>query len=229
MLLSLTANAQATDLVVDNQNPGLLSGKINYGDQLSVKNLKVTGYINSDDLAFMGMLIQTRNLNGRLDLHDCNIVRNTTEGLDNYMGNNCFNISEKANLNYLSLPKTLEKIENILYLDWSREKSLLEIDTIHFDCNIKYIEGSMFGRRQYDVMPHHIIVGNKVDSIPNNAFDEKTQLSSIKLPASIKYVGNRAFYGTKINKLNFNELVNLEYLGHGAFAYLNRTEDCKMQ
>ena len=34
---------QATDLVVDCQTPGWLSSKINYGDQQTVMNLKVTG------------------------------------------------------------------------------------------------------------------------------------------------------------------------------------------
>ena len=40
LYISLCANAQATDLVVDCQTPGWLSSKINYGDQQTVKNLK---------------------------------------------------------------------------------------------------------------------------------------------------------------------------------------------
>ena len=42
--------AQATDLTVDNQTPGWLSNKIGYGDQKTVKNLTVTGFINGEDL-----------------------------------------------------------------------------------------------------------------------------------------------------------------------------------
>ena len=49
----LTMSAQRTDLVVDNQTPGWLSSKINYGDQRTVRNLKVTGYINATDLKFI--------------------------------------------------------------------------------------------------------------------------------------------------------------------------------
>ena len=70
----LTMLAQATSLVVDNQTPGWLSSKINYGDQATVRNLKVTGYINATDLKFIGTLIQNRSLDGRLDLSDANVV-----------------------------------------------------------------------------------------------------------------------------------------------------------
>ena len=65
-ILSVMCNAlfaQATDLVIDCQTPGWLSSKINYGDQQTVKNLKVTGYINKTDLNFIGTLTQL-SLNG---------------------------------------------------------------------------------------------------------------------------------------------------------------------
>ena len=50
--------AQATSLTVDCQTPGWLSSKINYGDQLTVENLTITGYLNSDDLHFIGSLME---------------------------------------------------------------------------------------------------------------------------------------------------------------------------
>ena len=71
--ICLFANAQATDLVIDNQIPGLLSSKINYGDQMTVKNLKVTGYLNNDDLRFFTYLF-FKNLTGVLDLYDAQFV-----------------------------------------------------------------------------------------------------------------------------------------------------------
>ena len=84
LCISLCANAQATDLVVDCQTPGWLSSKINYGDQQTVKNLKVTGYINNTDLKFIGTLIELRNLNGELDLTDCNIVSEVSVSFPEY-------------------------------------------------------------------------------------------------------------------------------------------------
>ena len=47
VLVSSGMNAQKTSLTVDCQTPGWLSSKINYSDQKSVQNLKVTGYIKN--------------------------------------------------------------------------------------------------------------------------------------------------------------------------------------
>ena len=68
LLIALYANAQQTSLTIDNQTPGWLSSKINYGDQMTVEKLEVTGYINADDLKFIGTLITDHSLNKRLDL-----------------------------------------------------------------------------------------------------------------------------------------------------------------
>lgn len=75
MLCCLRMMGQTTDLVIDNQTPGWLSSKINYGDQLTVKNLKVTGYINKTDLQFIGTLIDN-NLHGVIDLGEVFVVGN---------------------------------------------------------------------------------------------------------------------------------------------------------
>jgi uncharacterized protein YjdB len=215
LCISVFVNAQATDLVVDCQTPGWLSSKINYGDQLTVKNLKVTGYINSDDLKFIGSLISNYSLQDKVDLSDVNIVSNSME-------ENSFGINEFSNINLkcLSLPKTAEKLSSIL--PYTNKKLALHVDTLYFNCNVNYIKGSMLSGNQCE-MPHHIIVGDKVDSIPNNAFDDAKDLLYLKLPTSIKYIGDRAFYGCKIQKVNFNELEKIKYLGHGAFAYLSGT------
>ena len=82
MLCFLSIEAQQISLVVDNQNPGWLSNKIGYGDQKSVQNLKVTGYINSTDLSFIGELIGKQSLNGILDLEDAYIVGDTDNIID---------------------------------------------------------------------------------------------------------------------------------------------------
>jgi hypothetical protein len=79
LCISLCANAQATDLVVDCQTPGWLSSKINYGDQLTVKNLKVTGYINETDLKFIASLFN-KELNGVVDLGDVTIDGGSWDG-----------------------------------------------------------------------------------------------------------------------------------------------------
>lgn len=66
--------AQATSLTVDNQTPGWLSSKINYGDQMTVENLTITGYINGTDFNFIQDLSNRRSLHGVLDLSKARIV-----------------------------------------------------------------------------------------------------------------------------------------------------------
>ena len=56
VLMSMTcisAKAQQTSMTVDNQSPGWLSSKIGYGDQQTVENLKITGYLNGTDFNFL--------------------------------------------------------------------------------------------------------------------------------------------------------------------------------
>lgn len=65
--------AQQTSLTVDNQSPGWLSSKIGFGDQLTVQRLKVTGYLNSDDIVFLKNLSTDRSLNV-LDLEETHMV-----------------------------------------------------------------------------------------------------------------------------------------------------------
>ena len=66
--------SQATSLTVDCQNPGWLSNMILYKDMQTVKNLKVTGSINDDDLNFLRKLNTEFNLCGVLDLEDVSFV-----------------------------------------------------------------------------------------------------------------------------------------------------------
>lgn len=106
----ITAYSQVTDLVVDCQTPGWLSSKINYGDQQTVKNLKVTGYVNATDLRFIGTLISNQNLDGKLDLSNCNIVQDISEGEDGYLGNYLVPSIPK-NLRVLIIPKNVTKVE----------------------------------------------------------------------------------------------------------------------
>lgn len=74
MCSSLLCGAQAISMTVDNQTPGWLSSKINYGDQQTVENLAVTGFVNQKDLTFIGTLMAKHSLKGHLDLTNVKIV-----------------------------------------------------------------------------------------------------------------------------------------------------------
>lgn len=69
----LTAYAQHASLIVDNQTPGWLSSKIEYKDQQTLENLKITGYINGTDIKFIRELNINRVLVS-LDLSEAHIV-----------------------------------------------------------------------------------------------------------------------------------------------------------
>lgn len=210
--------AQATDLTIDNQTPGWLSSKINYGDQQTVKNLKVTGYIDGEDLKFIGSLIQDQNLNGHVDLSEVNVVniinRNSKKA-DNYMGENAFALKNSCELECLLLPKSLTEVYRCL-------SSALKLDTLVFAPNsLNYVEANFFQFTQYGKTINNLILGERVDSIPNNAFLEYSGLKSVYFKGDMRYIGTNAFRATNIEKINIEALNNLEFLGGHAF-------DCQM-
>ena len=92
MVICHSTYAQQTSLIVDCQTPGWLSSKINYGDQQTVRDLTVTGYINSTDLLFIGQLITENNLDGKLDLEDVNIIGTEKNEKDNVLASNMFGV-----------------------------------------------------------------------------------------------------------------------------------------
>ncbi len=110
-MVCISAKAQLTTMTIDNQTPGWLSSKINYGDQQTIENLKVTGYINNEDLKFISTLATRYSLHGRLDLEDVNIVGDTPDQ-DNYLINSSDifggESSDTIKLHYFSYPKTLK-------------------------------------------------------------------------------------------------------------------------
>ena len=73
--ISLNSNAQATHLVIENQKAGQLSNLISENDKKTVRNLKVSGPIDSRDLEFIGSLIRSYSLDGVLDLSECTIKK----------------------------------------------------------------------------------------------------------------------------------------------------------
>ena len=112
----MIAMAQATSLTIDNQTPGWLSSKINYGDQQTLKNLKVTGYINGTDIKFIRELNLNRSLRGVIDLEDANILSGGEAYYKTYVTNdNVFTDYMFAGLRSLQkviLPKSLTSWKN---------------------------------------------------------------------------------------------------------------------
>ena len=206
LLTSVLGHGQATDLVINNQTPGWLSSKINYSDQQTVRNLKVTGYININDLLFIGTLISERNLNGELDLSESNIVGETSEE-----DNKLVSLGGNGTLKKYRIPKSVTSVSNCLLG--------ISVDSLWCECNVKYVKQEMFGK-----MPTTLIVGNAIDSIPDRAFFQYSDnrkkvdgLESVILKGEVRYIGDRAF--PYIKNINFRQFEKLRYLGRNAFSY----------
>ncbi|GEM_PF-580255 len=196
---SVSLFAQATDLVVDNQTPGWLSSKINYGDQMTVKNLKVTGYVNETDIEFLGTLI---NYNLRsIDMYDANAVNNSLAPEKNLFGD----IS--GELSCLKLPNSLENAKNLF------GNSKVTIDTLYF--NIPDLTQLSLGSGNLSI--HHIIFGDKVKIIPM-VFQNCDKIESFTFHPNTLSIAETAFwYCTSLSKTNIGELKKLYSLGENAF------------
>lgn len=212
--------AQKTSLDVDCQNPGWLSNKINYLDQQSVKNLKVTGFLNSSDLKFIGTLMSYYNLKGKLDLSDVTIVKDENAD-NNEITKYAFNPTEDTELRCLELPKTLTKIAD----SWGLPA--LNSDARDFNIDTLVIGGTNMPTVDTGCMrsnhPSTILIREgveKITSTSNNSND--TQLSDtryITLPSTMKSLPRYFLANSKIQSINLPN--SLEEIGEHAFAGTN--------
>lgn len=215
----LMCGAQATSLTIDNQTPGWLSSKINYGDQTTVKNLTVTGYINQADLAFISDLMSKHNLSGHLNLTDVEIVDTKFSDLPTSGGTlKMFQLSKTVSINRFSIPKSLSRISPYLLagvqadtIDYGSNECYkltpFLTNNAYFSSNIspkvlilrdgvskidKYYESS--GLTKKNLLQIHL--PQTLDSIGDNAFASCENLSHINMPDGIHTIGNYAFAGT---------------------------------
>lgn len=191
-VIAIGAMAQATSLVVDNQTPGWLSSKINYGDQLTVVNLKVTGYINKDDLSFIGDLSANKKLQGKLDLSEANFVGMGYNEEDNEYYERGTSFAEnyrhyiKGKYTHFIFPKSLKKVSEA----FNPDNATADTVTIGGK-SMSSISPSSF---YYASTIKHLIIREGVDSILRNNrsifFIYSRGLVSLHFPSTLKYVEN---------------------------------------
>ena len=222
LCVCLNMLAQRTDLVVDNQTPGWLSSKINYGDQKTVRNLKVTGYINATDLKFIGRLIQNRLLDGVVDLGETDIISEDANGEDHSMGKNALGIQKPDSIKGFIFPHSLSTASGCF-------GEHLFVDSVVFDVRMKYIdERVLYSSLGLSSVRHKLRIlwlGEHVDSIPASAFCDgayESPFEVIHFPKSMKYIGIAAFAECKkLETINIEALANLHYIGSSAFYLTN--------
>lgn len=172
---TLESYAQKISITIDNQNPGWLSSKIVYKDQVTLKNLTVTGYLNGTDIAFIRELVLNRNLK-HLDLSDANIVAGGTayNNKDNYTEDNVigYNMFNFDNLEYLSLPLSATNLYS---------GSAIHADTIFIGGNTNLKNVSNIKKVKYLYMREGI---ETIDNLENIQF--------LHIPSTVKKLENSA-------------------------------------
>ena len=124
----MNAFPQTTSLTIDCQTPGWLSSMINFEDQKTLMNIKVTGYINSSDLNFIKRLNNNYSLSGVIDLEDVVTVQGGSIKGDSLMPQKF--MSGWKHLQKFVYPKSLiaqpylapDKSEKIDSIIWTSDK-----------------------------------------------------------------------------------------------------------
>lgn len=215
MLMSSVIYAQKTSLTVDCQTPGWLSSKINYGDQQTVKNLIITGYVNQTDISFIGTLMEKQSLNGHLDLTNAIVVDTKYSEKETSTGVEMFNLSKKVSISRLSLPKSLPSISPYLL-------ALVEADTLDYgSSNCCKLTPFLTDNAYYNsnISPRVLILRegvSKIERFYNSRGKTKENLQTIILPQTLDSIGKNAFQGVE-NLVSINLPNNIHTIEDGAF------------
>lgn len=218
-LCSIGVSAQSEAMTVDNQMPGWLSSKIAYTDQVSLKSLKVTGYINGTDLAFVKKLMKNKSL-VHVDLSDANIV--SGGGVKDNEVSYGFYFQEQKQGTYLSLPVNAEEI-NYFYRNGPSgfdEPGNNVIDTL-------VLGGPSYKRftlyRQNHFLANYLYLREGVDTLDTYS---ALSVKKIHLPSTVRYLPRNAFmkreesYGETTDEIDINLTDAIEGIARTAFRDL---------
>ncbi len=218
-LCSIGVSAQSEAMTVDNQMPGWLSSKIAYTDQVSLKSLKVTGYINGTDLAFVKGMMKNKSL-VHVDLSDANIV--SGGGVKDNEVSYGFYFQEQKQGTYLSLPVNAERI-NYFYKSGPSgfdEPGNNVIDTLVLG-GPSYKSFTLY--RQHHFLANYLYLREGVDTL---ATYSAISVKKIHLPSTVRYLPRNAFvkreesYGETTDEIDINLTDAIEGIARTAFRDL---------
>ncbi|WP_317323052.1 Ig-like domain-containing protein [Leyella lascolaii] len=218
-LCSIGVSAQSEAMTVDNQMPGWLSSKIAYTDQVSLKSLKVTGYINGTDLAFVKKLMKNKSL-VHVDLSDANIV--SGGGVKDNEVSYGFYFQEQKQGTYLSLPVNAEVINNFYRNGPSGfdEPGNNVIDTLVLG-GPSYKSFTLY--RQHHFLANYLYLREGVDTLDTYS---ALSVKKIHLPSTVRYLPRNAFvkreesYGETTDEIDINLTDAIEGIARTAFRDL---------
>lgn len=218
-LCSIGVSAQSEAMTVDNQMPGWLSSKIAYTDQVSLKSLKVTGYINGTDLAFVKGMMKNKSL-VHVDLSDANIV--SGGGVKDNEVSYGFYFHEQKQGTYLSLPVNAERI-NYFYKSGPSgfdEPGNNVIDTLVLG-GPSYKSFTLY--RQHHFLANYLYLREGVDTLDTYS---AISVKKIHLPSTVRYLPRNAFmkreerYGETTDEIDINLTDAIEGIARTAFRDL---------
>lgn len=218
-LCSIGVSAQSEAMTVDNQMPGWLSSKIAYTDQVSLKSLKVTGYINGTDLAFVKGMMKNKSL-VHVDLSDANIV--SGGGVKDNEVSYGFYFQEQKQGTYLSLPVNAERI-NYFYKSGPSgfdEPGNNVIDTLVLG-GPSYKSFTLY--RQHHFLANYLYLREGVDTLDTYS---SLSVKKIHLPSTVRYLPRNAFvkreesYGETTDEIDINLTDAIEGIARTAFRDL---------
>lgn len=218
-LCSIGVSAQSEAMTVDNQMPGWLSSKIAYTDQVSLKSLKVTGYINGTDLAFVKGMMKNKSL-VHVDLSDANIV--SGGGVKDNEVSYGFYFQEQKQGTYLSLPVNAEVINNFYRSgpSGSDVSGNNVIDTLVLG-GPSYKSFTLY--RQNHFLANYLYLREGVDTL---ATYSALSVKKIHLPSTVRYLPRNAFvkreerYGETTDEIDINLTDAIEGIARTAFRDL---------
>ena len=218
-LCSIGVSAQSEAMTVDNQMPGWLSSKIAYTDQVSLKSLKVTGYINGTDLAFVKGMMKNKSL-VHVDLSDANIV--SGGGVKDNEVSYGFYFQEQKQGTYLSLPVNAEVINNFYRSgpSGSDVSGNNVIDTLVLG-GPSYKSFTLY--RPNHFLANYLYLREGVDTLDTYS---ALSVKKIHLPSTVRYLPRNAFmkreerYGETTDEIDINLTDAIEGIARTAFRNL---------
>lgn len=199
--------------------PGWLSSKIAYTDQVSLKSLKVTGYINGTDLAFVKGMMKNKSL-VHVDLSDANIV--SGGGVKDNEVSYGFYFQEQKQGTYLSLPVNAEVINNFYRSgpSGSDVSGNNVIDTLVLG-GPSYKSFTLY--RPNHFLANYLYLREGVDTLDTYS---SLSVKKIHLPSTVRYLPRNAFmkreerYGETTDEIDINLTDAIEGIARTAFRDL---------
>ena len=220
-------DATMKEYIVINSTAGHLKDSITAAkkDYRKLKNLKITGEINSQDFYFMRdsmdvlqslNLKEVRCMHGQFGGHGGGFPNNSWEYEDDIIPESALN--EKKSLLRLILPDKLKKIGDCAFRNCVNLTGSINIPegVTHIGASAFMWCSSLAGSLSLPSTLEYIGGGGAVDI--GGAFNGCNFTCELKLPNNLKYIGHQVFLGNKGFYGNLILPEKLEFIGDGAFS-----------